>query len=62
MTTNQEFIAKIKSFYCKVVTLLCIILIGILVSQHITVAQDSEVRVIDINLPFYKTQFLQSRK
>ena len=58
--TNEEFKNKTKNIFRKVHLLITVILFAIVLNNHITIASDAEVRVIDVNFPFYKTQFLQS--
>lgn len=58
--TNEDFKTKSIKIFRKVHLLITIILLTIVLNNHITIASDTEVRVLDINFPFYKTQFLQS--
>lgn len=58
--TNQEFKTKLKTIASRLHLFLTLILLYLVLSNHITIASDAEVRVVDIDLGFYKTQFLQS--
>lgn len=60
--TNQEFKTKLKSFYCRLITLLFIAMLIFNLVSHVSVVDEDDMRIITIDLPFYKTQFIQSRE
>ena len=60
--THEQFKQKIKSAYCKTVTILLVFMIIYIIKDFVTIVSDENVRVIDINFPFYQTQFYQDIK
>ena len=60
--TNETFKSKIVNLFRLIHIFITLTLLIIVLNNYITIVSDSEVRVIDINFPFYKTQLLQSTK
>lgn len=62
MSLKEATQAKIKGFNRMVHLIITLSLLALLAFEYVTIVSDDEVRAIDINTPFFKTQFLQSLK
>lgn len=62
MSLKETAQAKLNSFKRMVHLIITLCLLALLLFEYVTIASNDEVRAIDINTPFIKTQFLQSIK
>lgn len=51
---------KFKKLCCLIMFMLNMTLLGMLISQSITSTVEGDLTIYDVNLPFYKAQFIKS--